>query len=98
VTSNNKKDIRPPPEYRIQRQLGAGVEELWRLHQTALGKASLSDRPKLILNFDQLAAFEDKITHRSYQDKIARGLWVPMTPEEVEVLKRKRASAPVGHA
>jgi hypothetical protein len=42
-----------------------------------------------------VAAFEDKMLHASYDDKIRRGIWVEMTDAEVAALRAKKLPPPI---
>ena len=88
-TTNNKQRFNNPPGYYVQRRLHATATQLWELHQNRLAALSQINSPKTISNFDQVVVFEDETSRMSYEDKIARGIWVEMTDSEVMALRAK---------
>jgi len=88
-TTNKKAEFTPPKQSVIQRRVGANAKELWALHQQRLSELNPNIPAKTIVGLDQVAAFEDKTLHRSYEDKVRRGIWVEMTEAEVAALRAK---------
>jgi hypothetical protein len=88
-TTNNRPQFNSPHGYMVLRQLGASAPQLLELHQNKLSELSHGNPPNLINNFDQVEALEDKTSRMSYEDKIARGVWVEMVGSEVEALRAK---------
>jgi hypothetical protein len=45
--------------------------------------------PKTVSNLDEVDEIENKTSRMSFEDKVARGIWVEMTDSEVEALRAK---------
>jgi len=94
-TTNKKEDFNDPPRRIIKRKPGANAWELWDLHQKRLTQLNRNNPPKIIADFDQVAAFEDKNLHDAHEDKVRRGIWVEMSDAEVAALRSKRLPPPI---
>jgi hypothetical protein len=77
------------------RDIGASPGRLLELHQRKLTEFSARNPPGTIGNLDQLAALEEKNARTSFDDKVARGIWVEMTPAEVTALRLEKLPPPL---
>jgi hypothetical protein len=93
ATNNKKREFNPPAGHIVQRSVGAGAEVLFRLHQKKLAELGRAKTSQVFMGLDGVAAFEDKLAQRSYDDKIKRGIWVEMTDAEVAALRAEPARA-----
>jgi hypothetical protein len=94
-TTNKRRDFDPPPDAIVERYIGESAAGLWERHQKKLETLQPHNPPVRLADFSQLAAFEDKLIQRSFDDKIRRGIWVEMTDAEVAALRAKRLPPPI---
>lgn len=92
-TNNKKPGFNLPPGHMVLREIGAGAQSLFNLHQQRLAELPPENPPRIFAGLDDVAAFEDKLLQRYYEDKIQRGIWVEMTDAEVAALRVQRATA-----
>jgi len=92
-TTNKKREFNPPPRHTVQRKVGAGAEQLFKMHQQKLAESSRTEKVLTLAGLDDMAAFEDKFIQQGYDDKIKRGIWVEMSDAEVAALRARPAKA-----
>jgi hypothetical protein len=49
--------------------------------------------PKNLTGFEQVAALEDKLVWKIFDERVRRGIWVEMTDDEIAILRAKRKAA-----
>jgi len=94
-TTNKKQDFNPHAGDLIERQVGAPASVLWERHRQKLEALQTSNPPRIFADFGEVAAFEDALVQKIYEDKIGRGVWVEMTEAEVAALRAKRTPPPL---
>ena len=92
LTTDNKPRLLPPSGVDVERLAGASTMVLWKRHSKRMLAASSVSAPIIFANLDHIAAFEDEYSRRNCEFHIARGVWVPMSSDEVEALRRTRAT------
>jgi hypothetical protein len=86
-TSSGRKRLDTPAGITVIRLPGASVEELFARHRQEL--ATCSDRQPVILDENGLVALIAQTRRLLAENFIQRGVWVPMTDDEVVELERK---------
>ena len=94
-TTNKKRDYNPLPGIVVERHVGERPSGLWERHQKKLQALQTGNPPVMFPGLEQVAAFEDKLVRKVYDDKIRRGIWVEMTEAEVAALRAKRMPPPL---
>lgn len=85
ITSNDKKHFQAPPGIEGEAVHGASPERLWTRHVERMAMFSGSFK-SIKSERDMLAVLEDNEC-RSFDFNTARGVYVPMTDEEIAVAK-----------
>jgi hypothetical protein len=95
ATGNKKRDFNPLPGVIVQRHVGESAAGLWKRHQGRIEALPSRNPPIMFAGLEQVAAFEDKLVQKSYDDKIRRGIWIEMTDAEVAALRAQRVPPPL---
>ncbi len=91
VTSNAAALFNQPPGNDITRRVGAPMDALLALHRRRLEKHRARGNPPVpVHTLGEMAALSERETRRAYEFNLARGVYVPMTPEEVTRAMRRR--------
>ena len=86
VTSNGTALFNPPPGNLIARRVGAPVPALLTYHHRRLEAQRRRGNPPVpVRTLEEMAALCDQNERRAHEFHVARGLYVPMTAEEVAV-------------
>ncbi len=80
-TTNHPRRLNTPPEYRVLRLRDGTPSAVFRRHQHALGEAESS--AIRVRNDEEAKNMILEIKHRTFQWHVARGVWVPLTHEEL---------------
>jgi hypothetical protein len=80
-TSNRPPRFHKPPEFRVQRCRGATPTELAQRHQQALAAAASFAVP--VHDGAQAKTLLAAAKRRNYEWQVGRGVWVPLSPEEL---------------
>lgn len=93
ATARHKAGLAHGAWVEVERQVGANVSELWNRHTERIARAKRDSAAVCMQNFDEVAAFDDDFIRRTCEFHVARGVWVPMSPSEVDALRQKRAAS-----
>ena len=84
VTSDQAAKFKGPPTVLINRQVGASPLQLIQSHQDKLAQVGMRNPPKPVLSTAALDDLWNRYENLSRDFQVQRGLYVRMTPEEVE--------------
>lgn len=88
VTSNGRRKFDPDPDLAVEHLPGASVEDLWRRHEVRV-----SAGPRTAWTPEEIPALVAKLERRSIDVLAERGVYVLMSPAEVEAMRRRYALA-----
>ncbi|HWI58390.1 MAG TPA: site-2 protease family protein, partial [Bacillota bacterium] len=83
VTTSQRPSFDGPPNYLVQRRIGASLEELLALHQQKLVELRPGVAPERIPDKAALAAFIDRNEEEAMQFHLRRGVYEEVSPAEL---------------
>lgn len=91
VTSDQPYGFEPGEEMVMGRYPGTPTIELWSRHQQQVAKLRTEDPPQMVTTRTELIEFLERFENRGVEHLMRRGVYVPMTPEEIATAKARRA-------